>query len=104
MRRRHWAWASLTAASIRATSQAPASAPAAVQTSLLESVSIPGGLPTSDAESLKSIYYAKSLRKSDLSARSDSTFPHALLEVSRYKYRHLTGSAMRSCSILLPGA
>lgn len=31
-------------------------------------------------------------------------FPRALLEVSRYKYRHLTGSAMHSCSILLPGA
>ncbi len=31
-------------------------------------------------------------------------FSHALPEVSRYKYRHLTGSAIHSCSILLPGA
>ena len=47
---------------------------------------------------------AKLLPKNATSAKSDSTFPRALLEVSRYKYRHLTGSAMRSCSILLPGA
>lgn len=31
-------------------------------------------------------------------------FSARFAEVSRYKYRHLTGSAMRSCSILLPGA
>lgn len=31
-------------------------------------------------------------------------FPRVLPEVSRYKYRHLTGSAIRSCSILLPSA
>ena len=52
----------------------------------------------------KSICFAKLLPKNATSAKSDSTFPRALLEVSRYKYRHLTGSAMRSCSILLPGA
>ena len=52
----------------------------------------------------KSICFAKLLPKSATSAKSDSTFPRVLLEVSRYKYRHLTGSAMHSCSILLPGA
>lgn len=66
--------------------------------------SIPGGSPTDDMATLKSICFAKLLPKSAISAKSDSTFPRALLEVSRYKYRHLTGSAMRSCSILLPGA
>ena len=66
--------------------------------------SIPGGSPTADAVPPKSICFARSPHKSALSARSDSTFPRALLEVNRYKYRHLTGSAMRSCSILLPGA
>ena len=83
MRQRRWAWSYLTAASILATSHAQTSAPVAVQTSLLESVSIPGGSPTGDAESLKSIYYAKSLRKSDLSERSDSTFPRVLPEANQ---------------------
>ncbi len=31
-------------------------------------------------------------------------FSARLPEVSRYKYRHLTGSAIHSCSALLPGA
>ena len=66
--------------------------------------STPGGSPTAAAVLPKSICFAKLLPKSATSAKSDSTFPHALLEVSRYKYRHLTGSAMRSCSILLPDA
>lgn len=42
----------------------------------------------------KSICFAKLLPKNATSAKSDSTFPRALLEVSRYKYRHLTGSAI----------
>ena len=66
--------------------------------------SIPGGSPTAAAVPPKSICFAKLLPKSATSAKSGSTFPRALLEVSRYKYRHLTGSAMHSCSILLPGA
>lgn len=64
----------------------------------------PGGSPMATAVLPKSICFAKLLPKNATSAKSDSTFPRALLEVSRYKYRHLTGSAMRSCSILLPGA
>lgn len=64
----------------------------------------PGGSPMVTAVLSKSICFAKLLPKNATSAKSDSTFPRALLEVSRYKYRHLTGSAMRSCSILLPGA
>ena len=62
------------------------------------------GSPMATAVLSKSICFAKLLPKNATSAKSDSTFPRALLEVSRYKYRHLTGSAMRSCSILLPGA
>ncbi len=62
------------------------------------------GSPMATAVLPKSICFAKLLPKNATSAKSDSTFPRALLEVSRYKYRHLTGSAMRSCSILLPGA
>ena len=65
--------------------------------------SIPGGSPTAAAVLPKSICFAKLLPKSATSARWDSTFPHALQEASRYKYRRLTGSAMRSCSILLSG-
>ena len=64
----------------------------------------PGGSPMATTNLPKSICFAKLLPKNATSAKSDSTFPRALLEVSRYKYRHLTGSAMRSCSILLPGA
>lgn len=30
-------------------------------------------------------------------------FPRVLPEANRFKYRHLTGSAMRSCRALLPG-
>lgn len=62
------------------------------------------GSPTAAAVLPKSICFAKLLPKSAISAKSDSTFPRALLEVSCYKYRHLTGSAIHSCSILLPGA
>lgn len=64
----------------------------------------PRGSPTAAAVLPKSICFAKLLPKSAISAKSDSTFPRALLEVSCYKYRHLTGSAIHSCSILLPGA
>lgn len=64
----------------------------------------PGGSPTGDAATQKLTCSVKLPSKSATSAKSDSTFPRALLEVSRYKYRHLTDSAMRSCSILLPGA
>ena len=80
------------------------SAPVAKQASSPASGFTPGGSPTAAAVLPKSICFAKLLPKSATSAKSDSTFPRALLEVSRYKYRHLTGSAMRSCSILLPGA
>lgn len=66
--------------------------------------SIPGGSPMVDAVLSKSICFAKLLPKSATSARWDSTFPLVLPEVSRYKYRHLTGSAIHSRSILLPGA
>lgn len=76
----------------------------AYQASSLALGSTPGGSPTAAAVLPKSICFAKLLPKSATSARWDSTFPHALPEVSRYKYRHLTGSAIRSCSILLPGA
>ena len=79
-------------------------APVAYQASSLALGSTPGGSPTAAAVLPKSICFAKLLPKSATSARWDSTFPHALPEVSRYKYRHLTGSAIHSCSILLPGA
>lgn len=52
----------------------------------------------------KSICFAKLQPKSATSARWDSTFLRALPEASRCKRRHLTGSAMRSRSVLLPGA
>lgn len=80
------------------------SGPAATQTLSRAPASIPGGSPTAAAVLPKSICFAKLLPKSAISAKSDSTFPRALLEVSCYKYRHLTGSAIHSCSILLPGA
>lgn len=80
------------------------SAPVANQVSSPALGFTPGGSPTVAAVLPKSICFAKLLPKSATSAKSDSTFPRALLEVSRYKYRHSTGSAMRSRSILLPGA
>ena len=67
-------------------------------------IAIPGGSPTAAAVLPKSICFAKLLPKGATSARWDSTFPLVLLEASRCKYRHLTGSAIRSCSILLPDA
>ena len=87
-----------------ATSLAHTGEPVAFLPSSRASASIPGGSPTAAAVPPKSICFAKLLPKSATSAKSGSTFPRALLEVSRYKYRHLTGSAMHSCSILLPGA
>lgn len=90
--------------STHATSRQQKSGPAATQTLSRASASTPGGSPMATVVLPKSICFAKLLPKSATSAKSDSTFPRALLEVSRYKYRHLTGSAMRSCSILLLGA
>ena len=78
--------------------------PVALLPSSRASASIPGGSPTSDAATQKLTYSAKLPRKNVLLARSGSTFPLVLPEVSRYKYRHLTGSAIHSCSALLPGA
>lgn len=74
------------------------------QPSIIAGVGLhPGGSPTAAAVPPKSTCFASLLPKSATSARWDSTFPHALQEASRYKYRRLTGSAMRSCSILLSG-
>lgn len=70
---------------------------------IIAGVGLHRGSPTAAAVLPKSICFAKLLPKSATSARWDSTFPHALQEASRYKYRRLTGSAMRSCSILLSG-
>ena len=78
--------------------------PAATQTLSPALAFIPGGSPTAAAVLPKSICFAKLPPKSATSARWDSTFPLVLPEVSRYKCRHLTGSAILSCSILLPGA
>lgn len=84
--------------------EAAKSGPAVTQTLSRASASIPGGSPTAAAVLPKSICFAKLLPKGATSARWDSTFPLVLLEASRCKYRHLTGSAIRSCSILLPDA
>ena len=99
-----WAWVYLIAASIHATFRPQTSALVATRASSPALGFTPGGSPMATAVLPKSICFAKLLPKNATSAKSDSTFPRALLEVSRYKYRHLTGSAMRSCSILLPGA
>lgn len=60
------------------------SGPAATQTLSRASASTPGGSPMATVVLPKSICFAKLLPKSATSAKSDSTFPRALLEVSRY--------------------
>ena len=79
------------------------SALVAIRASSPALASTPGGSPTAAAVLPKSICFAKLLPKSATSARWDSTFPRASPEANCFKYRHLTGSAMRSRSILLSG-
>ena len=92
------------AGSTHATSRQQKSVPAATQTLSRALASIPGGSSTAAAVPPKSICFAKLRPKSTTSARWGSTFPRVLPEASRFKYRHLTGSAMHSCSALLLGA
>ena len=90
MRRRHWAWVYLTAASTHATSRQQKHAPVTTRTSSRAPASIPGGSPTAAAVLPKSICFAKLLTKSaigevglDFSARFAGSEPLQIQALDR---------------------